>query len=172
MKLVKHLKDRGMNPDLYNYSKSYSGNVVTFYLWNLSGQLVGYQQYKPLKTAKKQNNPKSARYFTYLPSGVDGCFGLELLDYSKKDLYVVEGVFKAAVLHRLGFNAVAVLTSSPKRFKSWFKVMRQQFNVVAVGDADDAGAKLVRTVGKGFQSPKDLDEMTDEEVLELLNEMP
>lgn len=170
MKLVQHLKDRGMNPDLYNYSKSYSANAITFYLWNLSGQLVGYQQYRPLKIIKKQNNPKSARYFTYLPSGVDGCFGLELLDYSKKDLYIVEGVFKAAILHRLGFNAVAVLTSSPKRFKSWFKSMRQIFNIIAIGDNDAAGAKLVRIVGRGFQSPVDLDEMTDEDMLEMLDE--
>ena len=80
MKLVQHLKDRGMNPKLYVISYSYSGSIITFYLYNLTGQIVGYQRYKPLSTYKKTNDPKSARYYTYLPRDVDGVFGLELLD--------------------------------------------------------------------------------------------
>ena len=72
-------------------------------------------------------------------------------------------------MHRLGFNALAVLTSTPKRLKPWFRILRQTWNLVAIGDNDDAGRKLVNIVGKGFQSPADLDEMTDEEILLLLN---
>ncbi len=169
MKLVKHLEERGMNPKLYNLQKSYSASVITFYLWNLSGQLVGYQQYRPNKTEKKNNSPKMSRYFTYLKRDMDGVFGLELLDFNQKTIYIVEGVFKAAVLHRLGFNALAVLTNHPKRLKPWFRILRAQgWNLVAIGDNDPAGQKLVNTLKSGFLSPVDLDEMKDEDILSLL----
>ena len=73
-------------------------------------------------------------------------------------------------LHNLGFSAIAVLGASPKRLKSWFKAVRQQRTLLAVGDNDPAGAQLVRLVGSGFQSPLDLDEMSQKEVLTLLAE--
>ena len=169
MKLIKHLEDRGMNPKLYSFSKSYSASTITFYLWNLSGRLVGYQQYRPNKFDKKVNNPKLSRYFTYLPKDTDGMFGLELLNEKDRTIYIVEGVFKAAILHSLGFNAIAVLTSSPKRLKPWFRIMKKTWNLVAIGDNDTAGMKLVHCVANGFQSPKDLDEMKKDEILSLLN---
>ena len=168
MKLVKHLEERGMNPKLYSYAKSYSASTITFYLWNLSGQLVGYQQYRPNKVDKRLNNPKMSRYFTRLKEK-DGVFGLELLDFSKKTVYIVEGVFKAGVLHRLGYNAIAVLTNHPKRLRPWFRILRAQgWNLVAIGDNDSAGQKLVNTVKSGFLSPLDLDEMKDEDIISLL----
>lgn len=168
MKLVKHLEERGMNPKLYSYAKSYSASTITFYLWNLSGQLVGYQQYRPNKVDKRVNNPKMSRYFTRLKEK-DGVFGLELLDFSKKTIYIVEGIFKAAVLHRLGYNAIAVLTNHPKRLRPWFRILRAQgWILVAIGDNDSAGQKLVNTVKSGFLSPMDLDEMKDEDIISLL----
>jgi hypothetical protein len=168
MKLVKHLEERGMNPKLYNYAKSYSASTVTFYLWNMSGQIVGYQQYRPLKTSKRENNPRQSRYFTKLKEK-DGVFGLELLDFNQRTIYIVEGIFKAAVLHRLGYNAIAVLTNHPKRLKPWFRILRAQgWNLVAIGDNDSAGQKLVNTVNSGFLSPMDLDEMKDEDIISLL----
>lgn len=170
MKLVKHLEERGMNPKLYSYAKSYSASTVTFYLWNLSGQLVGYQQYRPNKTSKRENNPRQSRYFTKMKEK-DGVFGLELLDSNQKTIYIVEGVFKAAVLHRLGYNALAVLTNHPKRLKPWFRILRAQgWNLVAIGDNDPAGQTLVNTVKSGFLSPADLDEMSDEDILSLLKQ--
>ena len=169
MKLIKHLEERGMNPKLYSLAKSYSASTITFYLWNLSGQLVGYQQYRPNKLDKKVNNPKLSRYFTYLKRDMDGVFGLELLDSNQKTIYIVEGVFKAAVLHRLGYNALAVLTNHPKRLKPWFRILRAQgWNLVAIGDNDSAGQKLVNTLKSGFLSPVDLDEMKDDEIHSLL----
>ncbi len=164
MKLVAHLKERGMNPKLYSYSKSYSASCVTFFLYNLTGQIVGYHQYRPLKTEKKVNNSKTGRYFTFLPKKTNGLFGIELLDYSKKNLYIVEGVFKAANLHRLGYNAIAVLTSSPAHHTAFLKVLKQTFNVIAIGDNDGGGKLLVKAVGKGVLSPVDIDEMEDKEI--------
>lgn len=144
---------------------------VTFYLYNLSGQIVGYQRYRPDVSTKKINNDEGeSRYYTYLPSGVDGVFGLEQLNPQDRTIYIVEGIFKAAVLHRLGYNSIAVLSCHPKRLRPWFKIMKQTWNLVAIGDPDDAGKKLVNTLKRGFQSPYDLDEMNDEEIHQLLKQ--
>lgn len=169
MKLKKHLQERGMNPDLYKVSYSYSASKITFYLYNLTGQIVGYQIYRPLAKQKKiRNDPRYGKYYTYCPKQTIAVFGLECLDNSKRDLYIVEGIFKAAVLHRLGYNAIAVLTSTPKPMKPWFRILRKTYNLIAIGDNDDAGRKLVNLVGNGFQSPVDLDEMAEEDILKLL----
>lgn len=166
--LEQHLISRGMDPTKYHVSYDDAEGVVTFYLYNLSGQIVGYQQYRPDQPSKKKkNDPKSGRYFTYLPREVEGVFGLDVLDYDDRTIYIVEGVFKAAVLHKLGYNSIAVLSATPKRMKPWFKILKQSWNLVAIGDNDPAGASLVTTVGKGFQSPVDLDEM----LLESINNM-
>lgn len=169
MKLIEHLRSRGINPKLYRLSKCYSTNKITFLLYNLSGQIVGYQHYRPLIEEKGvKNNPKLGRYFTKLPKATIGVFGLELLNPKDKRLFVVEGVFKAGVLHRLGYNAIAVLGANPVPLRGWFKAMRGQWKLIAIGDADKAGKELVKIVGEGFQSPKDLDEMTDEEIRRLI----
>lgn len=168
MKLVTHLKSRGMNPSLYRISISYSASAVTFYLYDLSGRICGYQTYRPNKTEKKANHPKMSRYYTYLPKGKDGYFGLELLDKTKDTIYIVEGIFKAAMLHRLGFNSVAVLSNHPKRSKSWFRILRRQYKLIGIGDNDKAGQMLVNSVGKGILSPLDLDEMADEDIIKML----
>lgn len=167
--LKEHLTSRGMNIVLYPIIYDAKEEIITFYLYNLSRQVTGYQQYRPFKSAKQQrNDPKDGRYYTHLKGDQDGMFGLELLKGTRRTIYIVEGVFKAAVLHRLGYNAIAVLTSAPKRLKPWFGIMNETWNLVAIGDNDSAGALLVRTVGKGFQSPKDLDEMSDSDIIELL----
>lgn len=169
-KLIDHLKSRGMDPFRYAMSIDGAENVVSFYLFNLSHQIIGYQQYRPDSDGKKVNDPKLGRYYTYLPRGTDGFFGLEQLNSDDRNIFIVEGVFKAATLHRLGYNSIAVLTSSPKRLKPWFKIMRQTWNLIAIGDNDPAGKLLINTVKNGFQSPQDIDEMTDEEVHEMIRE--
>lgn len=169
MKLVAHLKERGMNPKLYRLNLCYKTNKITFFLYNLNGQIVGYQHYLPLIEEKGvKNNPKLGRYFTYLPKNTVGLFGLEALNKENRKIYIVEGIFKAAMLHRLGFNAIAVLTSTPKRLKPFFFIMKQTYDLIAIGDNDKAGQYLINIVGKGFKSPKDLDEMEDKAILELL----
>ena len=159
-----------MDYTLYHtmYGEDELGPIITFYLYNGAKKVVGYQQYRLNQTTKKNNDPHESRYFTYLPSGVDGVFGLECFDPDKKDVYIVEGIFKAAVLHRLGYNAIAVLTNHPKRLKTWFRILKARYNLIGIGDPDSAGQKLVNTVKRGFLSPIDLDEMADEDILELL----
>lgn len=167
MNLYNHLKERGMNPDLYDCHLDDDLGVATFMLYDLSGRLVGYQKYRPTGD-KTRSNAENGRYFTYCPEKTTAVFGLELLDPTDRTLYVTEGIFKAAVLHRLGYNAIAVLTSTPKPMRQWFWLLGKRYNLQAVGDGDSAGAALVRMVGKGFCSPVDLDEMKDEDIEELL----
>ncbi len=162
--MKEHLEQRGVTFHRYFADEE----TATFLLYNPHGKLVGYQVYRPAGGKLKKNHPREGRYYTYLPKEVDGFFGLEY-DVGGP-LFVVEGIFKAMALHNLGFSAVAVLGASPKRLKSWFKAVRQQRTLLAVGDNDPAGAQLVRLVGSGFQSPRDLDEMSQKEVLTLLAE--
>ena len=159
--MLAHLASRGITSGFV-----LGDEVATFYLYNPHGKLVGYQQYRPGASKEKKNDPKQGRYFTYLPREVDGFWGLE--QDQGGPLFVVEGIFKAAKLHNLGFSAIAVLGASPVRLKSWFRAVRCQRLLFAIGDADKAGAGLVRIVGTGLQSPRDLDEMTDKEVLALV----
>lgn len=164
-----HLISRGMNPDLYKIYYDEDEKIATFQLWNFSGKFVGYQQYRSnIVEKKKKNDPASGRYFTYLPRETDGIFGLDQINYEDRNLYIVEGIFKASVLHRLGYNAIAVLTSTPKRLKPWFRILKVTWNLIAIGDNDSAGRRLINIVGNGFQSPIDLDEMSDEDIKKLL----
>lgn len=159
--VFEHLVARGMNPLFYN--TSVAEDVAVFPLYDFGGKYVGYQNYRPFAD-RNSKNVKEARYFTYLPRQTNGYFGLESLGPSGP-VYLVEGVFKAAKLHRLGLPAVALMGSEVKRHKSQLLLMRRPF--VGVGDNDDAGRKFARQLN-GFTSPRDLDEMSDEEVLELL----
>lgn len=169
VQLTTHLIERGMNPKLYRHFKCYSTSKVTFLLYNLSGQIVGYQHYRPNILDKGvKNNPKLGRYFTKLPRSTIGVFGLERLDPNDRTIYIVEGIFKAAVLHRLGFNALAVLTANPTPLQPWFRALRGRYRLFAIGDGDKAGEELVKIVGDGLCSPVDLDEMTDAAIRELL----
>ncbi|AEO14572.1 hypothetical protein MT_57026 [Pseudomonas phage phiPto-bp6g] len=168
MNLVKHLLSRNYDPTRYvNQVLDIENSVLTVYLTNLAGQIVGFQQYRPLVTSKKLNDPRDARYFTYYQRGVNACWGLETIDPSKKDLYLVEGIFKASALHMLGYNALALLTSNPKPMKSWLHTLNH--NLIGIGDNDKAGKGMIRIAGDGFQSEKDLDEYTLIELESVIN---
>lgn len=167
-KLNLHLLARNFDPDLYeNIVLNHEENVLTVYLHCLNGKLVGYQQYRPDCNDKRTNNPKLARYFTYRTPGNIAVWGLETLDYSRKRLYVVEGIFKASALHMLGHNAVALLTGSPSiDMLNWLRSL--PFELYAIGDNDDTGKRLVRAVGNGTCFEKDVDEYSLEELESLL----
>lgn len=158
-----HLRDRGMVPELY--SLGVGPGLVCFYLFDFMGKPVGYQQYLPFGP-RNSKNVREARYFTYLPKRTNGYFGLESLAFDGP-VYLVEGVFKAATLHRLGYASISLMGSETKQHRNQLAFLRRE--LVAIGDNDPAGHKFTRALG-GFVSPTDLDEMEDEEVKELLNE--
>ncbi|WP_151708861.1 toprim domain-containing protein [Acinetobacter brisouii] len=161
--LREHLMGRHFNPDLYrNIVLDDENQLLTVYLNNLSGQFVGYQQYNPNSTDKRTNFKDEARYYTYRTDGQIAAWGLELLNPSNPVCFVVEGIFKAAILHRLGYNAIAVLCNNPIQMRSWFKAM--PYKLFAIGDNDAAGLKLINVIGHGTRLEKDLDEYPLEEV--------
>jgi hypothetical protein len=169
MNIYQHLYSRSFDPSRYYTAFEYEqrGIVMSVLLFNLSGQIVGYQVYRPWSTDKKCNDPKLGRYYTYITAGMDGVFGLET-DNGQGPLFIVEGIFKASKLHSVGLNAIATLTSDPKRMKPWLRILSKTRPLIAIGDNDPAGMKLVKRVGRGATSPRDLDEMSSEDVLDFV----
>lgn len=165
--IIKHLLTRNYDPTRYvNHVIDDHSDTLTVYLNNLSGQFVGYQRYNPNVTDKKTNHSEYGRYYTHCQRGITAVWGLEVLDTSKPDLFVVEGIFKASALHMIGKNAIAVLTSNPKSMKSWLHTL--PYRLIGIGDNDKAGKSIPKIAGRGFQSDRDLDEYTLEELEELI----
>jgi hypothetical protein len=112
MNLVQHLKDRHLDLDLHRPVVNDTEGVATFYLYNLSGQLVGYQQYRPLGEKKPQNNPKEGKYFTYRKLPTLGVWGVESLHLTPNVVFLCEGVFDACRMTEVGCSALAVLSNN------------------------------------------------------------
>jgi len=146
-KMIQHLKSRHFNHELYK-NLIITHDVVIFPLYNLSGQWVGNQQYRPDGDKKQIRNPKLGKYYTYITKQGSvsslACWGLELVDMPKnnKPLYLVEGIFKACRFHNHNMNAIASLSNNPKNMFEWLSVLG--FNVIPVCDGDKAGKKLAR----------------------------
>lgn len=144
MDLTEHLKTRHFDMQLHSAWLDTAEGVVTFPLWNLSAQFVGYQQYRPAANKTKSNNPKLSRYFTWRKDRVVGVWGLESWRASRT-LFVTEGVFDACRLTALGYAAVATLSNDvDPSLERWMWMVRRARPVVAVCDADAAGRRLAR----------------------------
>lgn len=168
MTVLEHLKQRRLNVDLHTVWVDESDGVATFPLWNLSGQMVGYQQYRPAADKARKNHPRDSRYFTWRKDKVVGVWGLESWNLSNT-LFVTEGVFDAAALTNLGLSAVAALFNDPDPSTlRWFSVVRGMRKVVVVRDNDAAGAKLAKLGHYSLTTgEKDLGDSTDRQVWEL-----
>lgn len=138
--------------------------VVQFPLYNLSGQLLGYQQYRPFaETKQNPEHPSEAKYFTYLPTSKVTAYGLERLNYDDPLLFVVEGVFDAVRFHNMGLNCLAVLSCDPKHLKEWLRLL--PFYKVAVCDGDAAGDKLEKYGETAFFCKEGCDPAAEEQFL-------
>ena len=143
MNLEQHLRSRHLDLDLHRPAIDELEGVATFYLWNLSGQMVGYQQYRPAADKQKKNHPREGRYFTFRKAPKVAVWGVESLGLTPGLVFVTEGVFDAARLTSLGVSAVAVLSNDPTTdVKNWFACLGR--TVVAVCDNDAAGRRLAR----------------------------
>ncbi|KDN94691.1 hypothetical protein [Hydrogenovibrio marinus] len=175
--LEEHLAQRDFNTSLYpTLWLDESERVVTFPLWNLSGQLVGYQQYRPEGSKEARKDPKEGKYFTYVtPEGERykkmRVWGLERLDPSKRVVYLLEGVFKACRFHNAGLNALATLGNDPKDLKEWLGSLG--YFVVPVCDGDKPGKKLSEYGNKAYclEDGVYVDDLDDNQLQELLNEL-
>lgn len=161
MNLVEHLKSRHLDLELHRPVLDEENCVATFYLYNLSGKLVGFQQYRPLADKKPFNNPRESKYFTFNKAGV-AVFGVESLHLTPHVVFVTEGVFDAARLTSRGVSAVAVLSNNPSQDVRNFLHSLGRL-VVAVCDNDPAGRKLARVGNVAvFTEDKDLGDSSEE----------
>lgn len=176
-KLQTHLQNRHVNLELYpDCVLSEEENTFTMFLWNLSGQLVGFQTYKPNRPKNDSSlNPRDQRYFTYVSKTNNNdtqltAWGLHLLNPAKRDLFVCEGFSDVVRLHNLGLNGLALLACDPKPLKSWLWSLG--YNVVPVCEGDKAGQKLAKLSNNGdvvfLPETKDLGDLTDKELKKCL----
>lgn len=125
--------------------------TCTFPLWNLSGQLVGYQHHNPNgpkgnRASNKHLDVRELKYQSRI-TRIDrkdelAVFGLESYQSEYPYLFVVEGIFDCIKLHRLGLPAIAVLSANPKHLKRWLKMLPQRIIVICDRDENGAGNKL------------------------------
>jgi DNA primase len=168
MKTVyQHLLKRHVDSTVHRVVVDEDRRVATFYLYNLSGQIVGYQEYRP-DSEKLQNNDPRGRYHTYRRSDTVALFGVESLSQSSSPVFLVEGIFDAVRLTRRGASALAVLSNNPGRDVGNFLYALSR-TVVAVCDNDPAGRALAAF---GHQSvvctQHDLGDSDEDFVTELL----
>lgn len=162
MSLVEHLRSRHLDLELHRPMLDEEEGVATFFLYNLSGQLVGFQQYRPSASKSKSNSPRNSRYFTFRKAPTVAVFGVESLDLTPGVVFVTEGVFDAARLTSLGVSAVAVLSNNPTSdVKNFLACLGRR--VVAVCDNDAAGRRLAALGDVAvFTEGKDLGESSEE----------
>ncbi len=166
--VVDHLKDRHVDLNLHRPVVDEEARVATFYLYNLSTQLVGYQQYRPEGEKKPQNNPKEGKYFTYRKQPTLAVFGVESLHLSPNVVFLTEGVFDACRLTERGYSALAALSNNPTQdLRNFLTCLNRR--VVAVCDNDVAGRRLAKFGDVAvFTEDHDLGDSTDGYVTSLL----
>ena len=171
---IKHLNDRGVDPNRTYYIYDEGSNNTFFFLYNLSGDCVGYQKYNP-------NNPKEGglgwegRYFTKVRKEATGyskiaVYGLETYQLGKEYFFVTEGIFDIIKVHNTGEPGIANLGCSISRqARNWYRSLPQI--KIVIQDRDDAGTELGRIGTYVYTVPepyKDLGEMPQEEVNEFI----
>lgn len=177
MDVMKHMvNDRHLDPSLY--SVSCDDETASFLLYNLSGQIVGYQQYRPESDKSKKKSPKDSRYYTYTckestNSNYIGVFGLESLHYRSDVLFLTEGVFDSVRLHNLYLPSIAVLCSNPTRLKNWLFIMGQGRKIISICDNDGKEQFLSMYGCKSYVCPvfKDLGDMEESYLHEFIGKI-
>ena len=157
-----------MDMDLHRPILDPVEGVITFMLWNLSGQMVGYQQYRPEAGKDRKNSPRESKYFTYRKSPTLAVWGVESLHLTPGIVYITEGIFDACRLTKLGVSALAVLSNDPRpELKNWLDSLNRL--VVVVADNDPAGRKLAKFGHRVvYTTDHDLGDSSEEFVLNLV----
>lgn len=168
-----HLKDRGIDFNKTRVIVDDENDAAYFFLYTLSGKLVGYQRYNPsgskaISGNKRQTkvDPSLLKYKTFRGIGEISVYGIETYDIKSKYLFVVEGIFDCIKIHNAGYPAIATLSNDPTdSTKSWLKTLPQE--IITVVDKDPAGEKLAKVGHRSVTVPdpyKDLGEMPQDEV--------
>lgn len=179
IEIEKNLKERGVDFNKTHVLVDKDKNAAFFFIYNLSGQMVGYQRYNPNGEKVRSNFRKShteadielMKYKTFVTNKNIAVWGLESYDMYSKHLFVVEGIFDCIKIHNAGYPAIATLANNPtKSTKSWLNTLPQE--IIVIYDNDDAGRKLQSVATKKSATPphpyKDLGEMPQNKVNEFL----
>jgi hypothetical protein len=167
MNMQDHLRSRWFNTAKYPHV-AVTETTVTMPLWNMSGQMVGFQTYSPLQPKKEVGDPTLQKYFTWStkPCGSKNAelavWGLETVQWTDSLLFLTEGVFDAARLHWFGLPAVAVMGNNPVHLVSWLDALPS--HKVACVQGDTAGKKLAAFGDSCVMLPDthDVGSLTDE----------
>ena len=178
-----HLRSRGLDPNRSTVVVDKKTGYATFLLFNLSGQLVGYQQYNPEGDKKVNGRRKNgkfdmdlAKYFTYI--GDEGktkkiaVWGTDTLYPEDNFMFITEGIFDVVKIHNAGYPGIAVLANRPLPLRAWFKALGK--TVIAIEDNDAAGSNLRSVADLHFTVPdpyKDLGDMPQNEVTEFIEKI-
>ncbi len=158
MDMYNYLQSRRLNPYTYQgMTVDHFSQTVTFPLWNLSGEMVGFQAHKPLAQGFQRGDPSDARYHTIIPTKSKRvtAFGVELLDPKQEVLFIAEGIFDVAPLHARKVNALAVLCNNPKHLHRWLRSLG--YTVVALVEGDRAGQRIAKLAHKAEFLPEGKD---------------
>lgn len=177
--LTDHLKGRGIDINNTHVIIDDKTEDVYFFIYNLSGQLVGYQKYNRnyQKTGQsKLDDPRMAKYFTHVSSEGNGkktaVWGLESLDIMSDDyVFIVEGIFDAARIQEVGYPALAVLCNNPEvSLKNWLDTLPQK--KIVIYDNDKAGRKLIKLGDFAYTVPvgKDINDLNPKDAKTFLDD--
>lgn len=159
-----HLESRFMSIDIHRPYIDEENQLAYFWIYNVTGQLVGYQRYNP--TGDKNYKTGNPKYHTYGALNTLRVWGLETVKKDDSVIFATEGIFDVCRLTRHGLSGIATMTNSPTSdFLNWKYMMNRKF--VLISDNDVAGKLLqkcfsyVEVVPNGY---KDLGECPEEYV--------
>jgi DNA primase len=166
-----HLKQRGVDTNKTRVIIDKDSGDTFFFLYNLTGQMVGYQKYNPAYPKKGQRDlgdAKITKYYNWIGDEQDGkkiaVWGLESYDTGSKYLFITEGIFDIARVHESGYPGIAVLGNDPSpQLSFWLKTLPQ--TKIVIYDNDVAGKKLIKFGDYAFsvEGAKDLNDLSPEE---------
>ena len=168
--MLAHLKSRWLDTEKYP-NMTVTETLVTFPMFNLSGQMVGYQTYNPGAPKREVGNPFEQRYWSHTTKPCASknselvVWGLETVSWDDRVLFLTEGIFDAARLHWHGLPAVAVMGCNPVHLGGWLKAMPHL--KLACVQGDNAGMKLAKYGDRCIYLPEgqDVGSLPEEEFL-------
>lgn len=181
--LTSHLKDRGIDTTKTKLIMDEESGDTYFFLYNLSGQLVGYQKYNPnyeKKGQRKADDPTMVKYYNYVGDEEGkfstikkiGVWGLESYKWSDKYIFITEGIFDIARAHQAGYSGIAVLCNNPTpQLIYWLKTLPQ--TKIVIYDNDKAGEELRKVGDHSFtiENGKDLNDLSPDEAKSFLDDI-
>lgn len=153
--LKEHLIERGLLDWHSNYYIIEEEDLVIFLLSDFMGKITGIQNYRRFggklhQSKYTKENYDKMKYWTVKPRATEAIWGYDSLHLSP-EIYLVEGIFDAMVLHRLGKSCLALLGCNPKDCKNSLSLIRRE--LITICDGDDAGGQLAEYADSAIYLP-------------------